>query len=138
MYKRIVVGVANTERSLEVARRARELASTFGARLDIVTAYKGTGNALAAEDRRHAEGLVNRLAHPEPAGGVRTHALPGDPSAAILQVAEEIDADLIVVGNKGMRGKQRILGSIPNTVAHKALCSVLIVNSAESETGEAG
>ena len=58
-----------------------------------------------------------------------THALPGDPAKALLTVANEVGADLIVVGNKGMRGAGRILGSVPNAVAHKAPCSVLIVNT---------
>ena len=62
---------------------------------------------------------------------IRTHALPGDPADAILRVAGEMNADLIVVGNKGMRGASRILGSIPNHIAHKAPCSVLIVNTTE-------
>ena len=60
---------------------------------------------------------------------LQTHALPGDPADAILQVAGEVGADLIVVGNKGMHGAARILGSIPNNIAHKAPCSVLIVNT---------
>ncbi len=59
------------------------------------------------------------------------HALPGDATAAILRIAQEVNADLIVVGNKGMRGKGRVLGSVPNTVSHKASCSVLIVNTTE-------
>jgi nucleotide-binding universal stress UspA family protein len=48
---------------------------------------------------------------------------------AILRVADEVNADLIVVGNKGMRGAGRVLGSVPNSVAHKATCSVLIVRT---------
>ena len=59
------------------------------------------------------------------------HAIPGDATAAILRVAQEVNADLIVVGNKGMKGKGRVLGSVPNTVSHKAPCSVLIVNTTD-------
>ena len=58
-----------------------------------------------------------------------THALPGDPAKAILSVANEVGADLIVVGNKGMKGKGRFLGSVPNDIAHQAACAVLIVSS---------
>jgi nucleotide-binding universal stress UspA family protein len=46
---------------------------------------------------------------------------------ALLHVAEAVDADLIVVGNRGMTGLGRVLGSVPNTVAHHAPCAVLIV-----------
>ena len=65
-------------------------------------------------------------------GGVQkvtTHALPGDPAKAVLSVAEQVGADLIAVGNRGMKGKGRVLGSIPNDIAHKADCAVLIVPS---------
>jgi len=61
---------------------------------------------------------------------VRTHPIQGDPAEAILSVAEEIKADLIVVGNKGMTGARRyILGSVPNNVSHHAPCSVIIVRT---------
>ena len=50
----------------------------------------------------------------------------GAPADAICEVATRVDADLIVVGNKGMRGVRRVLGSVPNSVAHQAPCAVLI------------
>jgi nucleotide-binding universal stress UspA family protein len=61
---------------------------------------------------------------------VETHAREGDPADAILDVAEEEDADLIVVGNKGMTGAKRfLLGSVPNKVSHHAPCSVMIIRT---------
>jgi nucleotide-binding universal stress UspA family protein len=58
------------------------------------------------------------------------HARKGDPADALLQVAEENGADLIVVGNRGMTGAKRfLLGSVPNKVSHHASCSVLIVRT---------
>ena len=61
---------------------------------------------------------------------VETYARQGDPADAILDVAEETDADLIVVGNKGMTGAKRfLLGSVPNKVSHHAPCSVLIIRT---------
>jgi len=47
----------------------------------------------------------------------------------ILATAVEQNVELIVVGNKGMRGLKRVLGSVPNAIAHSAPCSVLIVNT---------
>ena len=44
----------------------------------------------------------------------------------LIADAAEVEADLIVVGNKGMTGVRRVLGSVPNSVAHSAPCSVLI------------
>ena len=61
---------------------------------------------------------------------VDTYAREGDPADAILDVAEENNADLIVVGNKGMTGAKRfLLGSVPNKVSHHAPCSVMIIRT---------
>jgi nucleotide-binding universal stress UspA family protein len=56
-----------------------------------------------------------------------THPATGDPADALITVADREGADLIVVGNKGMKGARRVLGSVPNSVAHRASCSVLIL-----------
>jgi len=61
---------------------------------------------------------------------VQTHPVEADPADAILNIAEKVDADLIVVGNKGMTGARRyFLGSVPNNVSHHAPCSVIIVRT---------
>ena len=61
---------------------------------------------------------------------VITHPREGEAADAILDVAEEQRADLIVVGNKGMTGAKRfLLGSVPNKVSHHAPCSVLIIRT---------
>jgi nucleotide-binding universal stress UspA family protein len=60
----------------------------------------------------------------------RVYAREGDPADAILDVAEELGSDLIVVGNKGMTGAKRfLLGSVPNKVSHHAPCAVMIVRT---------
>jgi nucleotide-binding universal stress UspA family protein len=71
------------------------------------------------------------LASIEAKSPVRTqvHVMPGDPADAVLMVADEVKADLVVVGNKGMRGARRVLGSVPNSIAHGAGCSVLIADT---------
>jgi nucleotide-binding universal stress UspA family protein len=127
MFERIVVGVSKTERAKKAAQQGVDLATKFGADLHLVTAFPTSGGA-AAKEREFAEGFLESMALGTSLT-IRTHALPGDPADAILRVAGEIDADLIIVGNKGMRGAARILGSIPNHIAHKAACSVLIVNT---------
>jgi nucleotide-binding universal stress UspA family protein len=59
-----------------------------------------------------------------------THPVEADPAEAILNVAEQTGADLIVVGNKGMTGARRyLLGSVPNNISHHAPCSVMIVRT---------
>ena len=61
--------------------------------------------------------------------GVRceTRVDAGDPADVLVRLAAECGADLLVIGNKGMQ--RRVLGSVPNTVTHKAACSVLIVKT---------
>ena len=52
----------------------------------------------------------------------------GDPGEVLVSLAERHGADVLVVGSKGM--ERRVLGSVPNTVTHKASCSVLVVKTA--------
>lgn len=56
-----------------------------------------------------------------------TRAEQGSPADVLVRLAAECDADLLVIGNKGM--KRRVLGSVPNAVTHKADCSVLVVKT---------
>ena len=58
-----------------------------------------------------------------------THVIPGDVAKGIVSVATDVGADLIVVGNKRMQGPGRVLGSVPNDVAHTAPCAVLIAKT---------
>ena len=82
--------------------------------------------------REDVEAILEAVVEEARAAGVRAevHARQGDPADAILDVAEETGADLIVVGNKGMTGAKRfLLGSVPNKVSHHAPCSVLIIRT---------
>ena len=56
-----------------------------------------------------------------------TRADEGDPADVLVQLAAECNADVLVIGNRGMH--RRVLGSVPNTVTHKAPCSVLVVKT---------
>lgn len=58
---------------------------------------------------------------------VRPHVITGDPADALLAIAEQESAELIVVGSRGMHGVGRMLGSVPNKVSHRARCHVMIV-----------
>ena len=135
MFQRIVVGVNRADSAVDALHRAQHLAEQFGATLHIVTAYDPAADrgrsavpSPVATGRADAEKFLERYATTM-ASPVQTHALPGKAADALLQVAEEIDADLVVVGNKGMKGIGRVLGSVPSEIAHKAKCSVLIVNT---------
>jgi nucleotide-binding universal stress UspA family protein len=128
MFERIVVGVSKSDTAREAARRAKDLAAGLGGEGFLVTAFAGSGDDLSSPARREAESFLESIATAA-AVPMRTHALPGDPAEAIVRVAEEVSADLIVVGNKGMRGARRVLGSVPNTVVHRAPCSVLVLDT---------
>jgi nucleotide-binding universal stress UspA family protein len=58
-------------------------------------------------------------------------AVPGTPAQARIKQAEQYDAQMIVVGNKRMRGLGRVLGSVANSVAHNAPCNVFIATTDE-------
>jgi len=123
VYERIVVGFTKSETAREATRHAVALADLLGAELHLVSAFSG-GESARADAESALESYALGMARP-PA----THALPGDAAEAILCVAGEVDADLVVVGNKGMRGAKRVLGSVPNTISHGAHCAVLIVHT---------
>jgi nucleotide-binding universal stress UspA family protein len=124
MFGSIVVGTDGSDTASEAVRQAVELAKAVGAELLVVSAFVG-----ASEDA--APLLADAAAVAQAAGvPVQTFPRPGDPADAILDVAEERDADLIVVGNKGTSGAKRfLLGSVPNRVSHHAPCSVLIIRT---------
>ena len=86
----------------------------------------------AINPREDVDATLEAAAAPARAAGVvvNIYSRQGDPADAILDVAEERGADLIVVGNKGMTGAKRfLLGSVPNKVSHHAPCSVLIIRT---------
>jgi nucleotide-binding universal stress UspA family protein len=146
LFKRIVVGTDGSETAGEAVRQATELAKLSEARLDIISAYEPIPRQRLQEEQREAPADVQYELGPREdvnltldaasreakQGGldVNTHAREGDPADAILDVAEEINADLIIVGNKGMTGARRfLLGSVPNKVSHHAPCSVVIIRT---------
>jgi len=146
VFTRIVVGTDGSETAAEAVRQATDLARLAAAQLTIVSAYapvsqrrvEGEQQDLPA-DVQHEIGpredvnlILDAAAAEAKKEGieVQTHPVEGDPAEAILKVAEEIGADLIVVGNKGMTGARRfLLGSVPNKVSHHAPCSVIIVRT---------
>ncbi|HWN73268.1 MAG TPA: universal stress protein [Solirubrobacterales bacterium] len=146
MFTRIVVGTDGSETAAEAVRQAVEMAKISSATLSIVSAYQPiSGRRVQGEQRdapadvhyelgpREDVNLVLDAAAAEAKGEgieVQTHPVEADPADAILNVAEETKADLIVVGNKGMTGARRyLLGSVPNNISHHAPCSVLIVRT---------
>jgi nucleotide-binding universal stress UspA family protein len=147
MFSSIVVGTDGSATARTAVREATQLAQRVGARLLIVSAYEPVSDQRLREERvevpKDLQWIVNpradvlamldelcREAQGAGVQDVETFARQGDAADAILDVAEEQRAELIVVGNKGMTGARRfLLGSVPNKVSHHAPCSVLIVRT---------
>ena len=141
MFTTVVVGT-DWSGTAEVAFvKALELARAGGGRLHVVTASPqspppASGRSAGASGSRslgpdfQADVVLERTLDRLGANDVdvRQHTVTGEPGDAIVAVAEQVGADLIVVGNQGMH--RRVLGSIPNTVSHRATCDVLIVQTA--------
>jgi nucleotide-binding universal stress UspA family protein len=146
LFSQIVVGTDGSESAREAVRQASNLAQMTGAKLDVVSAYEPVPSSRVQSERSGAPDDVQHEFGPredvhlalDGASDIamqfdveiKPHARDGDPADAILQVAEEVEADLVVVGNKGMTGARRfLLGSVPNKVSHHASCSVIIVRT---------
>jgi nucleotide-binding universal stress UspA family protein len=146
MFGSIVVGTDGSETANEAVRQATELASAIGATIHLVSAFEPVSSQRLREERVEApddlqwavnaredvDATLKDASEKIKEGGVKveTYARQGDPADAILDVAEEKSADLIVVGNKGMTGAKRfLLGSVPNKVSHHAPCSVMIIRT---------
>jgi nucleotide-binding universal stress UspA family protein len=143
VYTRVVVGTDGSSTADKAVETAASLARELGAALHIVTAYRGSGGGMgsasgAAMAGASGEGLQQEAAKQIAEKAVAAwgtnltaegHAVHGQAADAILEAAQTIGADLIVVGSKGMHGARRVLGSVPNSVAHGAPCAVLIVKT---------
>jgi nucleotide-binding universal stress UspA family protein len=146
VFGSIVVGTDGSDTAKEAVRQATELAQQVGANVHLVSAYEPVPEGRLRDERQQVPDDLQFMVNPrEDVNGllkesgeeieqrgieVETHAREGDPADAILDVAEEKQAGLIVVGNKGMTGAKRfLLGSVPNKVSHHAPCSVMIIRT---------
>ena len=141
----IVVGTDGSERSSGALDRAGELARLWGVKVHIVSCYTKSSAGLSAAaatgvviafneqdgERVHAQHNVDRAQQRLAPVGVETetHVWPSEPADALVQIADEQQAQMIIVGNRGMTGTGRVLGSVPNRVSHHAHCDVLIVRT---------
>jgi nucleotide-binding universal stress UspA family protein len=141
MGEAIVVGTDGSETAKAAVNEAIRLAKAFDAELHLVSAYKplrgahvsGAPAGAAKVWQPLPDSRVEAILQEASAAvrlrdvPVKTHTSEDEPADALLSVASEVGANLIVVGNRGMQGARRVLGSVPNKVAHHASCNVLIV-----------
>jgi nucleotide-binding universal stress UspA family protein len=138
MIRTIAVGTDGTETAAEAMKAAAEFARRFEAKLVLLSAFDETRASRKPTDPEgewsYSPASVLREILSRAEEDLRKEGLDastriegGDPADVLVRLAEETDADLLVVGNKGMQ--RRVLGSVPNTVTHRAPCSVLIVKT---------
>jgi nucleotide-binding universal stress UspA family protein len=135
----IAVGTDGSETASRAVEVAAEMARRFEAKLVLVSAYgdpaPGSSGGHVDESEfawNPAAQLREILARTERNlrdEGIEcaTRTGKGDPAKTLVELAESSGADVLVIGNKGMQ--RRVLGSVPNSVTHKASCSVLVVKT---------
>jgi nucleotide-binding universal stress UspA family protein len=147
MIARILLCTDGSEHALKAASVAAEMASKFAAELTVLSVYHAPPSVLpvagipepnpylAVETLQHmrdefhndAQEKTGRLLRDAGVSFERSQEM-GQPVQVITEVAEQINADLIVIGSRGLGGFQRLLmGSVSDAVIHHAHCAVLVV-----------
>ncbi|SHE50494.1 universal stress protein A [Microbulbifer donghaiensis] len=137
-YKRILVGLDLSEESSQVLEKAGELGKAFDADLSLVHviepltfAYGGDIpmdlSEVQEQLQTQAKEQLRKAADQLNVPAERQHVVLGQPATEIHRLAEEQEADLIVIGSHGRHGLALLLGSTANGVLHGAGCDVLAV-----------
>ena len=138
MISTVAVGTDGSATADEAVKEAAEIARRFDARLVLLSAFEESDAAPPGDDvelqwasnpSARVKSMLERAEAALRSDGIKceTRLGGGEPSAVLVRLADECGADLLVIGNKGMQ--RRVLGSVPNTVTHKAGCSVLVVKT---------
>ena len=143
MIKTVAVGTDGSDTAAKAVEFALDLAKRYEAKIVFLSAYKPVSEDRLKREARDApedvQWQINPAEDVEPAlrdaeddareQGLETasEAKEGDASKVLVDLASKHKADLLVIGNKGM--SRKVLGSVPNTVSHKADCSVMIVKT---------
>jgi nucleotide-binding universal stress UspA family protein len=136
MISTVAVGTDGSATAADAIRMAAEMARRHDAEVVLLSAFQDsppTGDPdelqWASNPSARVREIVSRAADDLERDGIACKVLVdgGDPAEVLVRLASECGADVLVIGNKGMR--RRVLGSVPNTVTHKAPCSVLVVKT---------
>jgi nucleotide-binding universal stress UspA family protein len=144
MMSTVVVGTDGSETAERAVDVALDVAERFGARFVVASSYRPVSEGRISKEQADApqdiqwsinptedvDAALRAVEDKAKERGLKTtsEARQGDPADVLCEIAAEHEADLLVVGNKGMH--RRVLGSVPNSVSHQAPCSVLIVKTA--------
>jgi nucleotide-binding universal stress UspA family protein len=140
VFQTVVVGADASSTAEQAFLYALELVKGSGGTLHVVSAYKKSAISTDGVPDEFTDGVDSSSLVSSVADGLASrarsvgvtavvHVVKEDPADGIVEVAQQEKADLIVVGNKGMKGVRRVLGSVPNDVAHRSPCSILIVQT---------
>jgi nucleotide-binding universal stress UspA family protein len=143
-YQTVLVGTDGSDSSLRAVDKAGQIAARSGAKVIVATAYlpqdedpraadalgdegyKIAGNAPVYAILREAKDRANAAG----ASDVEEKAIVGAPVDALVDLAAEVNADLLVVGNVGLSTiAGRLLGSVPANIARRSKSDVLIVHT---------
>jgi nucleotide-binding universal stress UspA family protein len=140
MISTVAVGTDGSATANQAVSEAAEIARRFGAKIVLLSAFQDSRGSPASQGQdielqwassssARVRSILERSEEDLDRAGIEceTRADEGDPAEVLVRLAAECGADLLVIGNKGM--KRRVLGSVPNTVTHKAGCSVLVVKT---------
>jgi nucleotide-binding universal stress UspA family protein len=143
MINTVAVGTDGSGTASKAVEFALDLASKYGAKIVFISSYVPVSETRLRQESRDAPEDVQWAINPqedvdgvlseaeEKANGLglewASEAREGDPSDVLVDLADRHKADVLVIGNKGMQ--RRVLGSVPNSVSHKANCSVVIVKT---------
>ncbi len=143
MISTVAVGTDGSPTADKAVTAALDLAERFEAKIVFISSYKPIDEVRLRREMRDAppqhhwrinptedvDAILRDAEERATERGLRwaSEATEGDPADVIVRLAEKHAADVIVVGNKGM--DRKVLGSVPNTVSHKATCSVFIVKT---------
>jgi nucleotide-binding universal stress UspA family protein len=132
----VAVGTDGSETASEAVRQAAEFARRFDAKLVLLSAFKESAPPPDADEAQWAYSpaaqlreILSRTEAQMNEQGIEcsTAVEEGEPAEVLVRLADECNADVLVIGNRGVQRK--VLGSVPNSVAHKADCSVLVVKT---------
>jgi len=126
-YQTLVVGTDGSQTSLRAVDRAAEIAARSNAKLIIATGYSSGSSAA-----RKSSGILREASNRAQAAGakdIEERPIPGGPVDALVSLATEAQADLLVVGRVGLDPIVGRLFSVPGNVSHRAETDVLIVHT---------
>lgn len=137
-YKRILVGLDLSEECSQVLQKAADISKAFGAELSLAHVIEpltfAYGGDIPMDLSEVQEQLQTQAKEQLRKAAVQLNVPPerqrvvlGQPATEIHRLAEELEADLIIIGSHGRHGLALLLGSTANGVLHGASCDVLAV-----------